>query len=204
MRQARISYKKLQYAILIIILSFFAGMTVFSNPVLAHKGHAGNKVVFLKKEEALKQMLPAGTKVVQRKEMLDAGKAEKVKNELGVKLSNEIYTYYLATDRTTGKISGAAIVSEIEYMHGEMNLAIGIDTKGHVTKAALLSVNEKYVPDMKAAAGTGYMRQFDGVAVQKLVSMANEASRSSVAMETILSNLRDMAAVLSAFLASTP
>ncbi len=87
MRQAGISYKKLQYAILVTILFFFAGMTVLPSPVLAHKGHAGNKVVFLKKEEALKQMLPAGARVVQRKEMLDAGKAEKVRNEMGVKLS---------------------------------------------------------------------------------------------------------------------
>lgn len=204
MRQAGISYKKLQYAILVTILFFFAGMTVLPSPVLAHKGHAGNKVVFLKKEEALKQMLPAGARVVQRKEMLDAGKAEKVRNEMGVKLSQDIYTYYLATDRTTGKVSGAAMVAEIEYMHGEINVAIGIDTRGHVTKAALLSVNEKYVPDMKAAEGTGHMPQFDGVAIQKLVSMANEASKSSVATEAILSNLRDMAAVLSAFLTSTP
>jgi len=200
MRNVRISYRNLQYIIIITIVSVFSGIIALSGSVLAHEGHAGKLVVFLKKEEALKQILPGGAKVVQRKEMLDRGKAEKAKKEFGVKLDDGVYTYYIARDKTSGATTGAAIVTEVAYMHGEVNLAIGIDTKGNVTKAAILSVNEKYVPDMKSSVGTGYLRQLEGVTIKKLVTMANEASNSALATETIFSQLRDMAALLSTFM----
>ena len=174
-----------------------------SVPAFAHKGHAGKQVVFLKKEAALKQMLPAGAKVIQRKEKLDLDKALKVKKEYGVKLDEGVYTYYVARDNMSGATTGTAIVTEVEYMHGEVSLAISIDTKGNVTKAAILSVNEKYVPDMKSSVGTGYLRQLEGVTIKKLVTMVNESTNSSLAAETIYSQLRDMAALLSTFMTVT-
>ena len=174
-----------------------------SVPAFAHKGHAGKQVVFLKKEAALKQMLPAGAKVIQRKEKLDLDKALKVKKEYGVKLDEGVYTYYVASDSKSGATTGTAIVTEVEYMHGEVSLDISIDTKGNVTKAAVLSVNEKYVPDMKSSVGTGYLRQLEGVTIKKLVTMVNESTNSSLAAETIYSQLRDMAALLSTFLTSS-
>src|SRR3972149_608724 len=177
----KISYRTLQHIIFITLITFFSGITVLSMPVSAHEGHAGKQVVFLKKEEALKKMLPAGAKVVQRKEKLDLDKAVKAKKELGVNLDDGVYTYYLARDSKSGATTGAAIVAEVEYMHGAINLAIGIDTKGNITKAAILSVNEKYVPDIKASVGTGYLRQVEGVTIKKLVTMANEASSSALA-----------------------
>ncbi len=204
MLKFKISYRTLQHIIFITLITFFSGVTVLSGPALAHEGHAGKQVVFLKKDEALKQMLPAGAKVVQRKEMLDRGKAEKVKKELGVNLNDGVYTYYVARDRNSGTTIGAAMVTEVEYLHGEVNLAIGIDTNGNVTKAAILNVNEKYVPDMKASVGTGYLRQLEGVTIKKLVSMANEASGSAKVTETIFSKMRDMAALLSTFMISSP
>jgi len=204
MLQFRISYRTLQHMIFITLITFFSGVTVLSGPALAHEGHAGKQVVFLKKDEALKKMLPAGAKVVQRKERLDLDKAEKAKKELGVKLYDGVYTYYVARDSKSGATIGAAMVAEVEYMHGEVNLAIGIDAKGNVTKAAILSVNEKYVPDMKASVGTGYLRQLEGVTIKKLVSMANEASGSAKVTETIFSKMRDMAALLSTFMISSP
>src|SRR3990170_243752 len=201
--QNRVGHRTLQHIIFIILFTFFSGLTVMSVPALAHKGHAGEQVVFLKKEEALKQILPAGAKVAQRKEMLDLDKALKAKKEYGVKLYEDVYTYYLARDSKSGATIGAAIVTEVEYMHGEVNLAIGIDTKGNVTKAAILSVNEKYVPDIKASVGTGYLRQVEGVTIKKLVSMANEASGSAKVTETIYSKMSDMAVLLSISLTSS-
>ena len=200
MQKFRISHRTLQYIIIITIVSVLSGIIALSGSVLAHEGHAGKLVVFLKKEEALKQILPGGAKVVQRKEMLDRGKAEKAKKEFGVKLDDGVYTYYIARDKKSGMAIGAAMITEIEYMHGEVSLAIGIDTKGNVTKAAILSVNEKYLQDLKSSVGTGYLRQFEGVAIKKLVTMANESTNSSLATETIFSQLRDMAALLSTFM----
>ena len=205
MLQFRISYRTLQHMIFITLITFFSGVTVLSGPALAHEGHAGKQVVFLKKEEALKKMLPAGAKVVQRKERLDLDKAVKAKKELGVNLDDGVYTYYVARDSKSGAMIGAAIVAEVEYMHGDVNLAIGIDTKGNVTKAAILSVNEKYVPDIKASVGTGYLRQLEGVTIKKLVSMANEASGSALVTETIFPKMRDMAwHCSSTFMISSP
>src|SRR3972149_10581739 len=172
--QNRVGHRTLQHSIIIIILTFFSGLTVLSVPAFAHEGHAGKQVVFLKKEEVLKQILSAGAKVAQRKEMLDRGKAEKAKKESGVKLDEGVYTYYVARDSKRGATIGAAMITEVEYMHGEVNLAIGIDTKGNVTKAAILSVNEKYVSDMKSSVGTGYLHRLEGVTIKKLVTMANE------------------------------
>jgi len=203
MQKFRISHRTLQYIIIITIVSVLSGIIALSGSVLAHEGHAGKLVVFLKKEEALKQILPGGAKVVQRKEMLDRGKAEKAKKEFGVKLDDGVYTYYIARDKKSGMAIGAAMITEIEYLHGEVSLAIGIDTKGNVTKAAILSVNEKYLQDLKSSVGTGYLRQFEGVAIKKLVTMANESTNSSLATETIFSQLRDMAALLSTFMTVT-
>ena len=204
MQKFRISHRTLQYIIIITIVSVLSGIIALSGSVLAHEGHAGKLVVFLKKEEALKQILPGGAKVVQRKEMLDRGKAEKAKKEFGVKLDDGVYTYYIARDKKSGMAIGAAMITEIEYMHGEVSLAIGIDTKGNVTKAAILSVNEKYLQDLKSSVGTGYLRQFEGVTIKKLVTMANEASGSAKVTETIFSKMRDMAALLSTFMISSP
>ena len=201
--QNRVGHRTLQHSIIIIILTFFSGITALSGSAFAHKGHADKQVVFLKKEEALKQMLPAGAKVIQRKEMLDLDKALKAKKEYGVKLDEGVYTYYVARDSKSGATTGGAMVAEIEYKHGKVNLAIGIDTKGNVTKAAILSVNEKYVPDMKSSVGTGYLRQLEGVTIKKLVTMVNESTNSSLAAETIYSQLRDMAALLSTFMTVT-
>jgi len=203
MQKFRISHRTLQYIIIITIVSVLSGITASSGPAMAHEGHAGKQVVLLKKEEALKQMLPAGAKVAQRKERLALEKAEKVKKEFGVKLDDGVYTYYIARDKKSGMAIGAAMITEIEYLHGEVSLAIGIDTKGNVTKAAILSVNEKYLQDLKSSVGTGYLRQFEGVAIKKLVTMANESTNSSLATETIFSQLRDMAALLSTFLTSS-
>ena len=203
MRQFRINCRILQYLIFISIITLFSGITVLSGSAFAHEGHAGKQVVFLKKEEALKQMLPAGAKVVQRKEMLDRGKPEKAKKESGVKLDEGVKTYYVARDSKSGATIGVAMVAEVEYMHGEVKLAIGIDPRGNVTKAAILSVNEKYVPDIKASVGTGYLRQLEGVTIKKLVSMANEASGSAKVTETIYSQMSDMAALLSIFLTAS-
>ena len=203
MLKFRINYRTLQKIKLITIITLFSGMTVLSGHALAHKGHAVKQVIFLKKEEVLKQILPAGAKVVQRKEMMDLDKALKAKKEYGVKLDEGVYTYYLARDSKSGATIGAAMVAVVQYVHGEVNLAIGLDAKGNVTKAAILSVNEKYVPDMKASVGTGYLRQFEGVTIKKLVTMANESSNSALATETIFSQLRDMAALLSIFLTSS-
>jgi hypothetical protein len=61
-------------------------------------------------------------------------------------------------------------------------------------------VNEKYVPDIKASVGTGYLRQLEGVTIKKLVSMANDASGSAKVNETIFSQMRDMAVLLSTFM----
>jgi len=193
----------LRCLIFITVITLFSGITVLSGPAMAHKGHAGPQVVFLKKGEALKQILPAGAKVVLRKEMLDRDKAKKANEEYGVRLDEGVYTYYVARDSNSGAAKGAAMVVEIEYMHGEVNLAIGIDTKGNVTKAAILNVNEKYVPDMKASIGTGYLPQVEGVTIKKLATMAKEASKSSLTTETIYSQLRDMAALLSTFVTSS-
>lgn len=184
----------------VTFMAILSGIMAWSGTASAHKGHAGNQVVFLKKEEALKQMLPAGAKVVQRKEMLDVTKAEKAKRDFGVRLDEGVYTYYAARDSKSGAMTGAAMVVEVEYMHGAVNLAIGIDTKGNVTKAAILSVNEKYVPDMKSSVGTGFLHQFEGVTMKKLITMTNETSNSSLAAETIFSRLRNMAVLLSAFM----
>lgn len=200
MRNVRISYRTLQYIIFITIITFFSGITVLSGPAFAHKGHAGKQVVFLKKEEALKQMLPAGAKVVQRKERLDIDKAQKAKKDFGVRLDESVYTYYVARDSHSGATIGAAMVTEVGYIHGEVTLAIGIDTKGNVTKAAILSVNEKYVPDIKDSVETGYLRQVEGVSIKKLVSMAGESSGSAKVTEAIFSQMRDMAVLLSTFM----
>ena len=201
--QNRVGHRTIQHIIFIILFVFFSGLTVLSVPAFAHEGHAGKQVVFLKKEEALKQMLPAGAKVAQRKEMLDLDKAMKANKEFGVKLDEGVYTYYVARDSKSGATTGGAMVAEIEYKHGKVNLAIGIDTKGNVTKAAILSVNEKYVPDMKSSAGSGYLRQIEGVTIKKLVSMANEGSATAKVTETIYSQMRDMAVLLSMFITTS-
>lgn len=162
----------------------------------AHEGHAGPMVTFVKTDAALQAMLPEGARITQRKERLEAPAAASAKDSLGVAVAPGLYVYYLARDRDSGRVLGAAMVREAEYEHAKASLAVGVDAAGHVTRAALLGTNEQYVPEFQADVGSGFLEDLDGATVQDLGARLAASPESAEARRFVLGQLRDMAAVL--------
>ena len=169
-------------------------------PGLAHKGHSGPMITFLEDKAALKAMLPEGAKISQRKEVLKATEVAWAKQALGVDLKEGVYPYFLARDRATDQPVGAAVVWEVDYEHAEVHLALGMDPAGHVTRAALLGTNEQFVPEFKEGVGTGFLDDLKGATVQDLAARAAQVPESNEALGFVLERMRDMGALLAAFL----
>jgi hypothetical protein len=167
---------------------------------LAHKGHAGPMITFLKEKEALKAMLPEGAKISRRKEALKADGVAWAKDALGVGLEAGVYPYFLARDRDSGKPLAAAVVWEVDYEHADVQLALGLDAEGHVTGAAVLGTNEQYVPEFKEGVGAGMLADLKGATVKDLAARAAQVPEADEARQFVLGRLRDMGALMAAFL----
>jgi len=179
------------------LLGFVAAAVLALAPAaMAHGGHAGPMVTLLETRTALKAMLPEGARITERKEQLEAEDAARARTSLGVPVEPGVYAYYLARDRDSGRVLGAAMVREADYDHAEVSLAVGVDAAGHVTRAALLGVNQKFVPEFQDGVGGGFLEDLDGVAVRDLGARMDAAPADAEARRFVLRHLRDMAAVL--------
>jgi len=184
----------------LMVAALMAVVMLLPVPAPAHKGHAGPMVDFIQANDALKAMLPDGAHVTRRKEALQAAGAAWAKSSLGVALDDDdIHTYLLARSADGGPVLGAAMDVEFDYEHGDIKLAVGVDAAGHVTRAAVLGVNEKYVDEVKTGIGAGFLADLDGVTVQDLSARSDAAykARNNTAGD-VLGHLRDMAATLAA------
>ncbi len=178
-------------------------MTLFPLEALAHKGHAGPMVTFMKNKAALKEMLPSGTKIVKRKQPLSEAAAEWAAKTYGVELDDTLYSYYLATDRESKASVGAAYVSKQSYRHGDIKLAVGIDANSRTTQVAILGVSEKYVVDFDGNVGTGLIADYAGLSLKALIAKADELASSDKATREFAAAVRDAAVLLTAFMHHT-
>ncbi len=172
----------------------------FSQSAYAHKGHAGSMITFMKSEAALKEMLPSGAKIVKRKQPLTKDALEWAGKTYGVELDDKTYSYYLATDKQSKAVVGAAYVGKISYRHGDFKFAIGIDAKQRVTQAAILGINEKYVVDFDGNVGTGLIADYAGLTLDALIAKAEELASSDKATREFAAAIRDGGILLAAFL----
>ncbi len=169
-------------------------------PATAHEGHAGPMKTVLEDKAALKAMLPEGAKVAKRKQGLDQDSVKWAAEFYGVDLDEGIYTYYLARDKTSGKVLGAAITADADYRHGKVRIAIGIDGAQHVTRAAVLGVNEKYLQDIESSSGTGYIERYAGVSLAEFTDAANEQLSKHDAGQIVAQLLRNSGVLLETLL----
>ncbi|MDH4228692.1 MAG: hypothetical protein OEW11_02975 [Nitrospirota bacterium] len=167
-------------------------------PALAHESHAGPLITFLSDNDALKEMLPADAALTRRKQALSPEGAAWAKSTLGVAVKPQMYEFILARDKSGGQVVGAVMLLDTEVEHGEARLAVGVDAQGGITRAAVLSVNRKYVPEVTGQAGRGFIPDLTGATV------AQAASRAAMAKgevgRSVFGQLRDMAAALAALL----
>ncbi len=158
---------------------FLAPLLVFSlnlgvnQDAQAHKGHAGSSVEFMKKKATLKSMLPTDAKIVKRKQPIKEDAVEWAEKTYGVKLDDKLYSYYLATDKQSKANIGAAYIGKINYRHGDLKFAVGIDANKHITQAAIMGVSEKYVVDFDGNVGTGLIADYAGLSLQELIAKAD-------------------------------
>ncbi len=164
----------------------------------AHEGHAGPPVTELKDRAALKALLPQGAKLAKRKQRLSDQAIEAIRKQYGHAPETGLVTYYLARDRESGATLAAALIDRVPYRHGKIKLAVGLDAQGRLTGAAVLSVNEKYLPDVKSAVGTGLLEGYRGLSLEELIQRAERADDE--AERAVLTGLRDMALRLAALL----
>ena len=178
-----------------MVLGLFAWTLLFpADDALAHEGHAGPKIEFIKTNDALKAMLPEGAKTTRRKQEVTAEDAAWAKEKLGVAVAPGIYPFFLARDAETGAVTGAAMVTEEKIGHGQLALGLGIDADGKVTLAAVLSVHRKYVAEVVKAAGKGVLKELSGLTVADLSGKVAGAEGDTA--KAVYTRLRDMAAVL--------
>ncbi len=166
----------------------------------AHKGHAGPNVEFIKNKAALKSMLPAGSKIVKRKQPLKKEAVAWAEKTYGVELDDKLYSYYLATDKRSKAVTGAAYVGKVNYRHGDLKFAVGIDANNQITEAAILGVNEKYVVDFEGNVGTGLIADYAGLSLKELTAKADELASSDKATREFAAAIRDAAVLLAAFI----
>ncbi|NOY62906.1 MAG: hypothetical protein GXP10_07130 [Gammaproteobacteria bacterium] len=184
--------------LLIIALTF--GISSWPQEAQAHKGHAGPMNTFMKKKVALKAMLPAGTRIVKRKQPLKEDAVEWAEKTYGIELDDDLYSYYLASDKTSKAPMGAAYVSKTHYRHGDLKFAVGIDANNRITQAAILGINEKYVVDFEGNVGTGLIKEYAGLTLKELIAKADELASSDKATREFASAVRDAAVLLAAFI----
>jgi len=184
----------------IMMVSLPSLLTIWSQDAQAHKGHGGSIIKIIKKNAALKEMLPASAKIGKRKQKLDEDAAEWAEKTYAVSLDRKIYSYYLARDKKSGKTLGAAIISKSSYRHGDVVIAVGVDAEGRVTKTAITGVSEKYIPDFEGTTGTGFISTYDGKSLSELVDMAKELESADKPSRQYSSRVRDAAVLLFAFM----
>lgn len=170
-------------------------------PLHAHEGHAGDMMVFVETSEALRAMLPEDAKLSRRKERLDGEAAARAERAHEVDLDTRIHTYYLARDRSTEQVIAAAIMRKVPYRHGEIEVGLGLDDQGRITRAALTGGHEKYQVDFEGTTGVGFLEHFEGMTVDELVAEARALDETTGRpTRTIVEALRDAAVLLDAFM----
>lgn len=182
---------------LMLVICLTIGMT---QNVHAHKGHAGPMITFIKNKAALKEMLPNDAKIVKRKQPLKDAAVAWAKKTYGVELDDSLYSYYLASDKQSKAILGAAYVSKINYRHGDLKFAVGIDANKRITQVAILGINEKYVVDFDGNVGTGLIAEYVGLTPKEAVTKAEELASSDKATREFAVAVRDAAVLLATFI----
>ena len=181
---------------LLWVIGTALGLTLLAAPAFAHEGHAGKPRVLLDTKLALKQMLPGDAKIVRRREIPSQAVNDWARQNHGVRLEWEgVVNYFVAKDRATGEVLGTAMVHEFDYRHGQVKLAIGVDTKGHVTRAAILRAHDKYLPEL-VGVGKGFIPALDGVSIAGLNDHKAAAKDLDRGGHFVYWHLRDMAATL--------
>jgi len=166
--------------------------------VSAHEGHAGKNLVFLQNKLALKQMLPQGAKLSRRKQVLDDAGAQWATANLGVTPAQQLYTFFLARDEA-GAVIGSAIVVQRPYRHGVVSLGVGVDAAGQVTRAGVLGIHSKYLPELMRSVGKGWIAALSGFSPRAIAARGQAAAKDDLAGHEIPQHLADLAAVLATF-----
>lgn len=196
------SQKILRFRI-ITLLALLVTVLTFSPQIAdAHKGHAGPMITFMKKKAVLKAMLPEGARLVKRKQPLSGAAATWAKETFAVELETDRHSYYLASDKKSKAVMGAAYIVKVGYRHGDIKMAVGIDDHQHVTQVAIMGVSEKYVVDFDGNVGTGLISEYAGLSLKELVAKAESLAQSDKATREFALAVRDAAVLLEAFIYS--
>jgi len=202
MKNVNASKKTHRFGVIVLLAVLVTVFALSLQIADAHKGHAGPMVTFMKKKTALKAMLPAGARLVKRKQPLPDAAATWAKETFAVELETDRHSYYLASDKKSKDVMGASYIVKVGYRHGDIKLAVGIDDKQHITQVAIMGLNEKYVVDFDGNVGTGLIADYAGLSLQELVGKAKSLESSDKATREFAKAVRDAAVLLEAFIYS--
>ena len=186
--------------ILALLIALPSTAALWPQEAQAHKGHGGSMVTLMKKKKALKAMLPLDAKLTKRKERLSEDAAKWADDAYKTSYGTSLYTYYLARDRNSGNTVGAAIIDRFSYRHGDVLLAVGIDSEGRTTKVAITAISEKYIPDFEGSVGTGFITQYEGKSLEELLVMSDEMASADKPNRDVATKVREAAVLLNAFM----
>lgn len=186
--------------ILALLIALPSTAVLFPQEAQAHKGHGGSMVTLMKKKKALKAMLPLDAKLTKRKERLSEDAAKWAGDAYKISYGTSLFTYYLARDRSSGDTVGAAIIDKFSYRHGDVLLAVGIDSEGRTTKVAITAISEKYIPDFEGSVGTGFITQYEAKSLEELLVMSDEMASADKPSRDVATKVREAAVLLNAFM----
>lgn len=184
----------------LFLICVLAVLLTGAQAVLGRVSHAGEQATFMDNKKILAAMFPAGANITQREDKLDENGIAWADEYFGVTLDRELHAYYLARDKKSGKVTGAAIITKARYRDGEVSLAIGIDNEQNVTAAAVTGVNEKYVKDFESSIGTGLLPRYAKMSLFDFMDKTKGLASADQATALAAGGLRNAAVLLTTFL----
>lgn len=132
--------------------------------------HVGSEVVQINKVAALEATLPSPAKAVKKIEVLDQEATAWADETYGVRLSEGLYSYFLAQDEQSNEIIGGAMVQRSRFQRGRLSLAVGVDANQHITNVVLVSTNKNYLAELKTNVGEEVISFYRGMSVKEIAN----------------------------------
>ena len=123
--------------------------------------HITPTVVLLKLEDAVKRILPTATDFTAREVHLSGADAHKLHDALDWGPDDGVLTFY--TGRAAGTPVGALTFVRVETQHGPIDIAVGFDLNGAVTRVEMTKATVETKPWMLEALRSGVLDRYAGV-----------------------------------------
>jgi hypothetical protein len=123
--------------------------------------HITPTVVLVKREDAVRRLLPDATEFTAREVRLSKADARRLSSAAAWTPSEGVVTFYTGASGT--QEVGALTFIRVDTQHGPIEVAVGLGTTGTVRGVAVTKVTTETKPWMLEALRAGLLEQYAGV-----------------------------------------